>query len=67
MSTELTILAIISVPLCLYALYLLYSMPYKMMENLEKEVEECVKKRDKEFEERQEFIKEMKKWMFKSR
>lgn len=65
MDIKLLILVIVGTVVCIYGLYLLYSMPNEIMKNMERKVKDYIDKRGKEYEERQEFIKEMRKWLFK--
>ena len=65
MDIKLIILVIVGIIACIYGFYLLYNMPSEIMKNMEREVKECIEKRDKEYEERQELNKVLKKWLFR--
>ena len=65
MDIKLIILVIVGIIACIYGFYLLYNMPSEIMKNMEREVKECIEKRDKEYEEQQEFNKALRKWLFR--
>lgn len=65
MDIKLIILVIVGIIACIYGFYLLYNMPSEIMKNMEREVKECIEKRDKEYEERQEFNKALRNWLFR--
>lgn len=64
MNIKLIVLAIVGIIACIYGFYLLYNMPSEIMKNTEREVSKCIKKQNKEYEERQEFNKALRKWFF---
>ena len=65
MNIKLIVLVIVGIIVCIYGLYLLYNMPSEIMKNTEREVSEYIKKQDKEYEERQELNKALRKWLFR--
>ena len=65
MDIKLIISVILGVFLSIYGLYLLYNMPFKIMKNMEAEVKECIDRKNREYEERQKSIKDLRKWLFR--
>ena len=65
MDIRLIVLVVVGIVLCIYGLYLLYNMPYEIMKNIEKEVKEYIEERDRKYEERQELIRGIRKWLFR--
>ena len=47
------------------SLYILYSMPGIFLNEFKKSCNESIKKRDKEFEEKEKLNRELKKWLLK--
>lgn len=58
-------LVILCIVLVIVSLYTLYSMRNEFLKVLEEECYNAIKKRDKEYEEQEEFNRSMKKWLFK--
>ena len=58
-------LVILCIVLVIVSLYALYSMRNEFLKVFEEECYNAIKKRDKEYEEQEEFNRSMKKWLFK--
>lgn len=58
-------LVILCIVLVIVSLYALYSMRNEFLKGFEEECYNTIKKRDKEYEEQEEFNRSMKKWLFK--
>lgn len=65
MKIELIIVLIISIPVIAYGLYLLSNMPSEIMQLMEEDVERCIEKQNKEYEEKDELYKELRSWLLK--
>ena len=59
------LLIVLSIVGIIIALAVLYSMPSAFLKEFEKSCHETIKKRDKEFEEREKLNKELRKWLFR--
>lgn len=58
-------LVILCIVLVIVSLYALHSMRNEFLKRFEEECYNAIKKRDKEYEEQEEFNRSMRKWLFK--